>query len=144
MRGWRREEGANRPPSRIESELDLRLAGIKTFETSTGQQDRLQLNHSSSRILFHSISLLLLLLRYSLSLSLFLSLCFLFSSPTVHLARPTRPAASLSLSLSFSSQPLLSDLCCSTRGLSRPDLRASRLHVACPNDVSERTGTTAI
>lgn len=33
---------------------------------------------------------------------------------------------------------------CSTRGLSRPDLRASRLHVACPNDVSERTGTTAI
>lgn len=28
--------------------------------------------------------------------------------------------------------------------LSRPDLGASRLHVACPNDVSERTGTTAI
>lgn len=35
--------------SRIESELDLRL-GIKTFETSTGQQDRLQLNHSSSLV----------------------------------------------------------------------------------------------
>lgn len=28
--------------------------------------------------------------------------------------------------------------------LSRPDLGASRLHVACPNDVSERTGTTVI
>lgn len=28
--------------------------------------------------------------------------------------------------------------------LSHPDLGASRLHVACPNDVSERTGTTAI
>jgi hypothetical protein len=40
------------PPSRIESELDLRLLGIKTFETSTGQQDRLQLNHSSSRTSF--------------------------------------------------------------------------------------------
>lgn len=48
------------------------------------------------------------------------------------------------LSLSLYSQPLLSRLRCSTRSLSRPDLRASRLHVACPNDVLERTGTTAI
>lgn len=31
-----------------------------------------------------------------------------------------------------------------TPPLSHPDLEASRLHVACPNDVSERTGTTAI
>lgn len=49
-----REKEKRRPLSRIESELDLRLLGIKTFETSTGQQDRLQLNHSSSRTLFHS------------------------------------------------------------------------------------------
>lgn len=49
--GSRREEEEGEGPSRIESELDLRLAGIKTFETSTGQQDRLQLNHSSSCIL---------------------------------------------------------------------------------------------
>lgn len=51
-----REKEERRPLSRIESELDLRLLGIKTFETSTGQQDRLQLNHSSSRTLFHSFS----------------------------------------------------------------------------------------
>lgn len=45
-----REKEKRRPLSRIESELDLRLLGIKTFETSTGQQDRLQLNHSSSLV----------------------------------------------------------------------------------------------
>ena len=80
------------------------------------------------------------LLSFSLSFFLFVSpfLPPLFTWPVQLGPQP------LSLSLSFSSQPLLSDLCCSTRGLSRPDLRASRLHVACPNDVSERTGTTAI
>lgn len=48
------KEKRRSPPPRIESELDPRLFGIKTFETSTGQQDRLQLNHSSSRIFFRS------------------------------------------------------------------------------------------
>lgn len=76
----------SRARARIESELDLRLRGIKTFETSTGQQDRLQLNHSSSGILFHSSFLDMLLppfLPLCLSLLLFL---------------PLRPYSRLSLS----------------------------------------------
>lgn len=146
-------------PLGIESELDLRLLGIKTFETSTGQQDRLQLNHSSSRILFRSFS------RdpnMSFSLSSPLPVCFLlfprrcfphprdsssvsflsngpFQSAFIRTHRTRGPPSPLPRS---SSRLVFSPL--SVLPLSRPDLGASRLHVACPNDVSERTGTTAI
>lgn len=137
------------PLSRIESELDLRLLGIKTFETSTGQQDRLQLNHSSSRTLFHSSFLGPTCISFlprlcfpiaptSTSLSTALSLLSVFT--WTHRTR-TLPSPPPSLSI-FDEKSLR--LLPFAPPLSRPDLGASRLHVACPNDVSERTGTTAI
>lgn len=139
-----REKEKRRPLSRIESELDLRLLGIKTFETSTGQQDRLQLNHSSSRTLFHSsfsgptcISLVSASIAPTST-----SLLGPLSSLRIHLdssgAHPPLPIPSPSSSRSvFVSSLSLLRYRVLISG-------ASRLHVACPNDVSERTGTTAI
>lgn len=78
-------------------------------------------------------SLLLLLPRLSLSLSL-------SRSPRIHL--DTSDPRSL---IPSSSSPKL--VFVSFLSLLRyrvPISEASRLHVACPNDVSERTGTTAI
>lgn len=93
---------------------------------------------------------------FSLSLSLLLSLAFSFSF--LSLLAPTQlPHLSLALSTphsvgthrtwgphpfpTFFGARLLLPF---APPLSRPDLGVSWLHVACPNDVSERTGTTAI
>lgn len=157
-RGRRKGRTKRRDPSRgIESELDLRLLGIKTFETSTGQQDRLQLNHSSSRILFRSFSWGTNVSFPSFPLH-FACVCVCVSSSSLRFPHPTL-FERLSSPTVCSVHPDPSGSTIPTPGpsrgssspsppfappLSRPDLGASRLHVACPNDVSERTGTTAI
>lgn len=104
----------------------------------------------SSRIQHTSIFL------FFLSLSLLLSLAFCFSFLSL-LAPIQLPHLSLALSTphsvgthrtwgphpfpTFFGARLLLPF---APPLSRPDLGVSWLHVACPNDVSERTGTTAI
>lgn len=145
--------------SRIESELDLRL-GIKTFETSTGQQDRLQLNHSSSLVSSSippsrlsdvpsppppfpfPLVVHLFLLRLFWRLPPFAPFSPASTSPLASLSSPCPPWTHRTrdpLSGFFGARLLPF-----APPLSRPDLGASRLHVACPNDVSERTGTTVI
>lgn len=151
----RRGEGL----SRIESELDLRL-GIKTFETSTGQQDRLQLNHSSS-LVSSSIPPSRLSdvpsppppFPFPLVVHLFLLRLFWRLPPfapfsPASTSSPLVPLLTVSAWTHRTRDPLSgffgARLLPFAPLLSRPDLGASRLHVACPNDVSERTGTTVI
>lgn len=105
---------------------------------------------TTAQSLFVSYPLLLLLLRSDIhlppppsllpslqlpQLSSALSLLFVFT--WTHRA----PSPPYSLSIFFEKRLRLLPF---APPLSRPDLGASRLHVACPNDVSERTGTTAI
>lgn len=95
-----------RARARIESELDLRLRGIKTFETSTGQQDRLQLNHSSSAILLHSSFLDMLLPPFfPLCLFLLLFLSSLLSPLSLSLSPSSLQLPRLSLT-THSSGPI--------------------------------------
>lgn len=148
----RRGEGL----SRIESELDLRL-GIKTFETSTGQQDRLQLNHSSSLVsssippsrLSDVPSLPPPPFPFPLVVHLFLLRLFWRLPPfapfsPASTSSPLVPLLTVSAWTHRTRDPLSgffgARLLPFAPPLSRPDLGASRLHVACPNDVSERTG----
>lgn len=127
MRGWRREEGANRP-------LPV-LRANSIFDWPASRHSRLR---QGSKIDYSSITLRLVssfipspfffFFFATLFLSLFLSLCFLFSSPTVHLARPTRPAASLSFSLFFFATPSLGSVLLHSRLIAArsPGLSASR------------------
>lgn len=107
---------------------------------------------TTAQSLFVSYPLLLLLLGSDMHLPPPPSLCFHRSN--LHISpRPSlfsscspgpigrAPSPPYSLSIFFEKRLRLLPF---APPLSRPDLGASRLHVACPNDVSERTGTTAI